>query len=112
VAEAYENILNRSSDPQVARDILMIILAARRPLTVYEMSVAVAIKRSKRPQSYEDLDLEPEEIRESNLRDICGFFISIHQSKISLIHQTAREFLLKTASKNGIESTRYVPYMK
>jgi ankyrin repeat domain-containing protein 50 len=112
VAEAYENILNRSSDPQVAHDILMIVLAARRPLTVYEMSVAVAIKRSKRPRSYEDLDLEPEEIRESNLRDICGFFISIHQSKISLIHQTAREFLLRTASDNDIESTGSVPLTK
>jgi hypothetical protein len=49
VAEAYENILNRSSDPQVARDILIIVLAVRRPLTVNEISVAVAIKRSKRP---------------------------------------------------------------
>jgi ankyrin repeat protein len=112
VADAYENILNRSSDPQVARDILMIVLAARRPLTVHEMSVAVAIQRSKRPKSYEDLDLEPEDIRESNLRDICGFFISIHQSKISLIHQTAREFLLRAASQNGIESTASVPCMK
>lgn len=112
VAEAYENILNRSSDQQVARVILNIVLAARRPLTVHEITTAIAIKRTEQPRSYEDLDLEPEEVRESNLRVICGFFLRINESKIYLIHQTAREFLLKSTSKNGVDSTTLVPNMK
>ncbi|KIX01363.1 uncharacterized protein Z518_09088 [Rhinocladiella mackenziei CBS 650.93] len=96
VTKAYETILNQSSDQQVARTILKIIIAAKRDLTVEEMTVAIAITRTKEPRSYQELDLEPEKVRESSLRNICGFFISINKSKVSLIHQTAREFLLRS----------------
>lgn len=95
VNQAYEGILDRSTDRNDARTILTVILAAKRPFTVDEMTVAVRIQNSQDPRSYEDLDLAPQELRASLLRNICGFFISISDSQVFFIHQTAREFLLK-----------------
>ncbi|OAP54807.1 hypothetical protein AYL99_11255 [Fonsecaea erecta] len=112
VVDAYENILGRSVEPEAARIILQIVLAATRPLTVDEMTVAVAIARTKYVRSYEDLDLESDDVRESNLRNMCGFFISISDSKVSLIHQTARDFLLKSDTENGSNSTSSVSSKK
>jgi hypothetical protein len=94
VSSAYEEILCKCTDEEMARRSLAIVPGAVRPLTVEEMNVAVNTKSSSKPKSLEDLDLEDEEDFKIALRDWCGLFISIYQNKVSFPHQTAREFLL------------------
>ena len=97
VQEAYEKILNDSTDTTKARKLLHIVLAAQRPFTLQEMNTALAITEDC--ASADDLELEPEATFQETVRELCGLFISVSESKIYLIHQTAREFLLAPNSK-------------
>lgn len=101
VEDAYEKILARidgSESAKQARRLLHIMVAAARPLTLQEMSIAISIdenlERGQSCQSYDDLDLEAEEEFRERVRNICGLFVTIADSKIYLIHQTAKEFLV------------------
>jgi ankyrin repeat protein len=49
-------------------------------------------------KSYQDVDLAPDELFRERLRDICGVFVTAMESKIYLLHQTAREFLVRADS--------------
>jgi len=93
VDEAYEKILQRSIRKRDARKILHAVLAAQRPLTIGEMNVILALEDET--EAYADLDLENNDHIGEKIRNICGLFISISQSKVYLCHQTAREFLLR-----------------
>ncbi|KAJ5080905.1 hypothetical protein N7456_013615 [Penicillium angulare] len=88
----YERILNKTRKQAQVRRILRIILAANRPLTISEMNVALSFDGTI--QSFHNLDLERDADFGLRLRDWCGFFVSIYQDKVYLLHQTAREFLL------------------
>ena len=94
--KAYEAILERSTDEKQARRLLHIIVSAIRPLTLREMNIALAIYEDSR--SKEDLDLEPEDRFRTTVRNLCGLFVSVIDSRIYLIHQTAKEFLIKDDS--------------
>jgi ankyrin repeat protein len=87
----YEKILQRASDPESARKILQIVAVAEMPLTLSQMNDAFSITFTER--SYDDFDLEPS--IGTTLRDICGLFIRIIDSRIYFVHQTAKEFLLR-----------------
>ncbi|KAJ5547283.1 hypothetical protein N7494_004868 [Penicillium frequentans] len=106
VDEAYEKILSRVPSRQVdtARKILQIIVAARRPLTTAEMAMALGIATFPQAQSAAEAGLESAQI-DKKLRRLCGLFVFINNYKIYLIHQTAREFLLK---KSSSDSTNYL----
>jgi len=106
VEEAYEAILSRvkKRDISRARRLLCIVLAAVRPLTLREMNIALAIQQAI--SSHADLDLQPEESFESTVRNLCGLFVSVVDSKIYLIYQTAREFLLSQESDSPLNSPR------
>ncbi|OQE42284.1 hypothetical protein PENCOP_c004G05716 [Penicillium coprophilum] len=95
VDEAYENILARSSDQAKAQKLLHIVVSAVRPLTLKEMRIALAVGPTDR--TYEDLDLESETRFPAVVRNLCGLFVTIIDSKIYLLHQTAKEFLVKKA---------------
>jgi ankyrin repeat domain-containing protein 50 len=94
VDQAYEAILSkiRDKDSKRTQKLLNIIVVAKRPLTLKEMNIALAIEDHHR--SYEDLDLENEARFESTVRNVCGLFVSIIDQKVYLIHQTAKEFLI------------------
>ncbi|KAH7124655.1 putative ankyrin repeat-containing protein, partial [Dactylonectria macrodidyma] len=92
VDEAYERILAKSSNSDEAKKLLHIIVAAARPLTLAEMDLALALQQNHR--SYKDLDSRPEERFSRYVRDLCGLFVTITDSKIYLLHQTAKEFLV------------------
>ncbi|UDD64869.1 hypothetical protein AFCA_012070 [Aspergillus flavus] len=92
VDEAYERILARSKDPQKAKRLLSIVVGALRPLSLKEMNLALNLRKGQ--LSYADLTLEPENRFHEAIRSICGLFIMIVDSKIYLLHQTAREFLV------------------
>lgn len=96
VDKAYTAILDRITDLKRARKLLHIVVGAEQPLTVREMNVALAVEESSR--SYEDLDLESEEKFYSTVKNLCGLFVSVIDSRIYLIHQTAGEFLIRDDS--------------
>ncbi|KAK5651980.1 hypothetical protein OQA88_11523 [Cercophora sp. LCS_1] len=98
VNEAYEQILQRSTEPDLSRKALSIILAANGPLTLSEMNNAVNVDHET--VSFEDLDLEEEDDFCNTLRSWCGLFISVHHGKVYFLHQTAREFLLADSTPN------------
>lgn len=92
VYDAYERILSKSRNSEQAKKLLHIIVGAARPLTVQEMGVALRLQESHR--SYLDLDIIPEERFRDTIRDLCGLFVTILDSRLYLIHQTAKEFLI------------------
>ncbi|KAH0536220.1 hypothetical protein FGG08_006887 [Glutinoglossum americanum] len=101
VADAYEKILGRIKDSgwtEQAKRLLNIIVVATRPLTLKEMNLALAIgekiERGEACQSYDDLELDDEQQFKIKVRNLCGLFVSIIDSKVYLIHQTAKEFLI------------------
>ena len=104
VDEAYERILSRSRNFEEAKRLLHIIVAAERPLTLKEMSVALALRENHR--SYGDLDPKPEDRFRENIRDLCGLFVTIIDLKIYLLHQTAKEFLVQNSLTNDPESVQ------
>ncbi|KAL9078756.1 MAG: hypothetical protein Q9157_002326, partial [Trypethelium eluteriae] len=94
VEEAYEKILSRCKKTEAKR-VLEIVVAVGRPLTLGEIDVALEIGWSQdSPRSYTELDLENEN-RSKWIRKACGLFVSIIDSRVFLIHQTAREFLIR-----------------
>lgn len=97
VDEAYERILTKSLDIEEAKKLLHIVIAAVRPLTLLEMNIALTIQESYR--SYDDFDLKLEECFREYVRDLCGLFVAIIDSKLYLLHQTAKEFLVQDKSE-------------
>ncbi|KAF3289764.1 hypothetical protein TWF970_003523 [Orbilia oligospora] len=91
--EAYEGILSRSSNPEQAKRLLQIVVAAARPLTLDEMCMALTLNDDH--HSYKDLDLTPERRFRDDIRDLCGLFVTVLDSKIYLFHHTAKEFLVQ-----------------
>ena len=101
----YERILGDSCDREEARRILQIVIAAARPLTLDEMQIALAIQ----PDHKSIEDLEPDFLYsiESTVKDICGLFVRVIDSKIYLIHQTAKEFLKRSTTIPATESSHW-----
>ncbi|PWW75383.1 NACHT-ANK domain protein transcript variant 1 [Tuber magnatum] len=103
LAELYTKILDKSRSPDKARKILRIVVAAMRPLTLREMNAAVRIKREHR--STKELGDMPTEF-EKIVKNWCGLFVRVIDSKMYLVHQTAREFLIR-GSESGQGNWQY-----
>lgn len=99
VEDAYEQILERGAKKN--RDnvlkILQIIVVARRPLTVREMAVALGVATSPELESEVKLGINKKRL-ENKLSQWCGLFVYINHSRIYLIHQTAKEFLVSSTA--------------
>lgn len=95
VSAAYTKILE-FVPPDKKQDVelvLHIIVGSRRPLTIDEMAVALGIAKDGHSKTNRRSTLQPQGLAEK-LRHLCGLFVYIQDSRIYLIHQTAREFLL------------------
>src|SRR5277367_4201872 len=106
VDEAFERILSKSRNFKKAKRLLHIIVAAARPLTLKEMSVALALRGNHHSYGDLDLDLKSEERFRENIRDLCGLFVTIIGSRIYLLHQTAKEFLVQNNLANHPKSVQ------
>ncbi|KAF2809192.1 uncharacterized protein BDZ99DRAFT_46958 [Mytilinidion resinicola] len=104
VDQVYEAILSRIEEDErlQAKKLLHIIVAAKRPLTLEEMNIALAIEPHHR--SYDDLDLDDEARFEVSVRNLCGLFVTVVDQRVYLIHQTAKEFLL---AKSDVATGRW-----
>ncbi|KAH7035981.1 ankyrin repeat-containing domain protein [Microdochium trichocladiopsis] len=101
VEAAYDKILSSSGDDTKVQRVLKFVLAAERPLHIREMATAL-VYLSTSHRNFADLErslLEDKVIVES-LREVCGLFVVVVDHHVHLLHQTAREFLLRpTRSK-------------
>jgi ankyrin repeat protein len=95
VDSAYERILNQSTDIELARRLLHIIVAARQPLTLVEMNVALHLNNTVKTIEELNQELMTEPVFRHNIKEICGLFVTIQDSRVYLIHQTAKEFLIQ-----------------
>ncbi|KAK5467242.1 hypothetical protein LTS15_000214 [Exophiala xenobiotica] len=100
VEDAYEKLLGKATqDRGKVWKILSIVVAARSPLRVAEMALALGIATTESATSLEKAIL-PEEHLKENIRKWCGLFVFFDKAKITgrehiyLVHQTAKEFLL------------------
>lgn len=100
VEDAYERILSKATQKwSILRKILEIVIGARRPLDLCEMASALDI--ATRPQGMSAIEGKiSEQYLKDNIRGWCGLFIFLDNSKIYLIHQTAKEFLLAREEVN------------
>ncbi|MCJ1326201.1 hypothetical protein MMC10_002865 [Thelotrema lepadinum] len=101
VDDAYEKILRKtekSEDAGQAKQLLHMIVAAYRPLTLQEMNIAWALheklEANEECRSFQDLDLPSQEHFKTKIRNVCGLFVNVVGQKIYLLHQTAKEFLV------------------
>ena len=91
VDEAYDRILSKSHHLEDAKRLLHIVVAAFQPLTLKEMGFALILRGH---HSYKTIDLPPDKRLRETIRDMCGLFVTIIDSRIYLLHQTAKEFLV------------------
>ncbi|KAL6821372.1 hypothetical protein V8C40DRAFT_250194 [Trichoderma camerunense] len=103
VDEAYDRILSKSYDSTEATKILHIVVAAERALSLRELGFALSVRSNHR--SYDEIDLKDEDRLRENIRDNCGLFVTIIHSRVYLLHQTAKEFLVRDAK---LLSTDYI----
>lgn len=102
----YEAILNKSPRRSETEKLLHIIVGAERPLNTEEINVGMNIAICyDGTQSFDDIHLENSEHYPTMLRNLCGLFIQIVDSKVYLIHQTAKEFLMETVMERKIPGT-------
>ena len=100
VDKAYERILNKikNRDWVMARRLFHIIVVAAAPLTLREMNIALAIEEKLEKgeicQSIDHLVLDDENPFKTKVRNLCGLFVSVIDSKVYLTHQTVKEFLV------------------
>lgn len=123
IDKLYSDLLVMRPDVAKARKVLSILLAAVRPLTVAQMSIALAVEpdhdilrpanHPRRPDYSTFQDLEDNLVYpfETHLKFICGNFIRIIQNKVYLVHETAREFLLGSWSDSyhGVHYQKLAP---
>ncbi|RDW62198.1 hypothetical protein BP6252_11631 [Coleophoma cylindrospora] len=100
IDDAYEKILSNITDTQKAKAtiILHIIVGARRPLTLNEMAVALSVANDPDQQCFKVDEVNRLERR---IRRLCGLFVFVNHSKIYLIHQTAKEFLVQKETETS-----------
>lgn len=94
VNDAYEKMLDRSLDHKRARIVLHIVLGARKPLSLEEVSVALALQSTHECEDDVKEEMESEKTFKSTLRDLCGLLLWINDDKVYLLHQTVKEFLV------------------
>ncbi|KGO48488.1 hypothetical protein PEXP_072180 [Penicillium expansum] len=106
LSEAYEVILGRSKCQEETERLLEIILAAARPLTLDEANVTLTLALAEENfTSHAALkdDLRPNGNFETIVKGLSGLFISVHDSRLFFIHQTAREFLVDPSGRGTWE---------
>ncbi|KAI3556897.1 ankyrin repeat protein [Colletotrichum abscissum] len=90
--QLYESALAAFVDPKASYKLLSMVLAAKRPLKLDELNVALSFEENT--ISLEALSRELEPNAEHTIKELGGFFIRIMDSTVFLVHQTARDFLL------------------
>ena len=96
VETAYEKCLDRVPPAEVedAKKILRIILSAARDLNLEELKIAFTVRTDGSYQQLNVSDATSIRIFADTVRHLCGLLVRIEGPVVSLIHQTARDFLI------------------
>ncbi|KAL9048620.1 MAG: hypothetical protein Q9162_007628 [Coniocarpon cinnabarinum] len=105
VQGAYERILAKIPAEQIeqARQVLRIVVGVRRPFSITELAYALGIATAEEKSSLGTAKLRSD-IR-NWIRQCCGLFVFFRDSKVYLIHQTAKEFLLNSNRNRNRDGT-------
>ncbi|OCK75793.1 hypothetical protein K432DRAFT_161465, partial [Lepidopterella palustris CBS 459.81] len=105
VDAAYEKLLNKDpSREKERRRALHLVLGAKRPLSLSEMSIALIFEGGQLSNAeISGKIISPAKRFKTYLKNLCGLFVSIVDEKVYLLHQTAREFLDPQTSERAIE---------
>ena len=87
-------------------NIFHIIIDALRPLTTSEMAMALGIQSRRASQPFAGFKIAEDRLAKT-ISDLCGLFVFINDSKIYLIHQTAKEFLLQRGLEPVMDAWRH-----
>ncbi|CVL07152.1 uncharacterized protein FMAN_15292 [Fusarium mangiferae] len=87
----YETILEDVEDREETENLFMIIQAAKRPLSLSEIDVAMELTGEL--TRYEDLDLEGDEGRMEYIRQASCLLVLVDENKLYFIHETVSDFL-------------------
>ncbi|KAI1322949.1 hypothetical protein F5Y16DRAFT_403920 [Xylariaceae sp. FL0255] len=98
----YKHMLAKISAQPDSHELLRIVLAARNPLTIEEMAIALPVLPSHK--TLEDISVEIKHPPEDHIQALCGHFIRLIDGRIHLVHQTAREFLQRNAEAASSET--------
>lgn len=93
--DAYTAILNRSPDQKKVRILLQLVYAAKRPMTVMEVDILLAIACRPNISLEQHANLVPQSSLAAtvSLKNICGLLLTVSHGKLLFIHETAREFI-------------------
>ncbi|KAK1757207.1 hypothetical protein QBC47DRAFT_342319 [Echria macrotheca] len=110
VSDAYERILGRTLEPRQTRTLLGLVLAAQRPLTVDEANMALTLaldldRNKKPPATLQGLRPWPANRFTTVVQNLCGLLVSVTDSKLYLLHQSARDFLLDPPPSHGWQAS-------
>lgn len=94
----YEAILNSSSEPDRLTKILHILIATRRPLTLTELNIALGMLPTDSITSWNNIKGRLQFRIARTLKSICGPFVRISNGTVYLVHQTAKEFLVRPSN--------------
>ncbi|KAF3393761.1 hypothetical protein F1880_004695 [Penicillium rolfsii] len=90
-----------SEDAKLCKQILGTVTAVFRPVTLSELSFLLAWRND----GFDDLDTLLEVI------GICGSFLTLRESTVTFVHQSAKDFLIREASTEifpeGLDSEHY-----
>jgi predicted RNA-binding protein with PIN domain len=107
VETAYERILAHTTDAEKAKKLLQIILAAVRPLTLQEIAVALDLTSTHKTIADLQAEMEPLARFRKTIRDLCGLVVTVVDSKVYLLHQTVKEFLIDPAARAPLSGWKY-----
>jgi hypothetical protein len=99
IYKIYGELLSANKNQSGARKLLRIILGATRPLTIEEVSVALATpvegdQAKGKHITFDDIEYDINWPFENHIRSLCGNFLRIIRNRVYFVHETAREFLL------------------
>jgi hypothetical protein len=94
-SEAYEKILRQSTYPKKARTLLQAVLGATRPLRISELCFVLSMRDGE--EKGEDFNCIQNSGFAKTIQELCGFFITVDEDKVYLMHQTAKEFLVQSS---------------
>ena len=101
----YEKILSQAEDQVRLRKLLHIIVGAKAYLSLAEINIALHIDSSNLDYTSLKRQCEPSLGMENFIKSLCGPFVRISSSRVYLVHQTAKEFLVQQQKPNGIISS-------
>lgn len=98
----YEKILSKTKSEEKTNLLLQIILAADSPLTLDEANYALTLATAPDIESCAQLDAASwQHDFKTAVKNFCGLIISVYDDRLSFIHLTAREFLVKKTGGEG-----------